>query len=58
MNMDDALRYIPFGMEHDYLQKKCFDLLISHMGRESMCKDIICTCMVLYVPFPFIKYAT
>ena len=44
-----------FEMQHDYFQKKSFD---STPGAEGVCKDRICACIMFYVQFALIWYAT
>ena len=50
------LLYVPFlDIQNDFFQEnKCFD---PTQGVESVCKDIICACMVHCAPFLLIWYA-
>ena len=45
-------------MQHDYVPKKCFDLLIPSQGSRVYYTDKIFAAMLLHASFPLIGYAT
>ena len=53
-----TLQFLWFDMQHDNCQKKKLWQFDPTPGAEGVYKEITSACMVLYVPFPLISYAT
>ena len=56
MFLHGALRSISFNLicKMTTFRKKSFDHKTLPQGPDGVCKDRICACMVLYIPFPLI----